>query len=113
MYGVTLNLPSATETNQSSVEFPGPGLTAPKPVLLVQPNYSDANRNARLQGIVTVRLVIGTDGLVHAPVIGKGLTDELNKLALEALTFWRLEPSRRGADSVAVKTPVEFSFRMR
>jgi TonB family protein len=111
-YGVTLNLPSATGTNQSPVEFPGPGLTAPKPVLMVQPNYSDANRNARLQGIVTVRCIIGTDGLVHAPVVGKGLTDELNKLALEALTFWRLEPVRLGTESVAAKIPLEFSFRM-
>jgi TonB family protein len=112
-YGVTLNLPSATETNQSPVEFPGPGLTAPKPVLTVQPNYSDANRNARLQGIVTVRCIIGTDGLIHTPVIGKGLTDELNNVALEALTFWRFEPVRLGTESVAAKTRVEFSFRMK
>jgi TonB family protein len=112
-YGVTLNLPSATETNQSPVEFPGPGLTAPKPVLTVQPSYSDANRNARLQGIVTVRCIIGTDGLIHTPVIGKGLTDELNSLALEALTFWRLEPVRLGPESVTAKIPVEFSFRMK
>jgi TonB family protein len=112
-YGVTLNLPSAAETNQPPVEFPGPGLTAPKPVLTVQPNYSDANRNARLQGIVTVRCIIGTDGLIHTPVIGKGLTDELDSLALAALTFWRLEPVRSGTESVTAKIPVEFSFRMK
>ena len=111
--GVTLNLPPTSETNQSPVDFRGPGLTAPKLILTVYPNYSDANRNARLQGIVTVRCVIGTDGLVHAPVIGKGLTDELNQLALEALSFWRLEPVRSGTESVPAKIPVEFSFRMR
>jgi TonB family protein len=112
-YGVALNLPSAAETNQSPVELPGPGLTTPKPVLTVQPNYSDANRNARLQGIVTVRCIIGTDGLIHTPVIEKGLTDELNRLALEALSFWRLEPVRLRTESVAAKTRVEFSFRMK
>jgi TonB family protein len=111
--GVTLNLPLTSATNQLPVDFPGPGLTAPKPVLTVYPNYSDADRSARLQGVITVRCVIGTDGLVHAPVIEKGLTDELNKLALETLSFWRLEPVRLGTESVAARIPVEFSFRMR
>jgi TonB family protein len=111
--GVTLNLPPTSETIQSPVDFPGPGLTAPKLVLTVYPNYSDADRNARLQGIVTLHCVVGMDGLVHAPVIEKGLTDELNKLALQALSFWRLEPVRSGTESVPAKVPVEFSFRMR
>jgi TonB family protein len=109
--GVVLKLPPPSE-NESPVDFPGPGLTAPQAVLSVTPYYSDANRKARIQGRVTVRCVIGTDGLVRAPVIEKGINRELNLLTLEALTFWRLEPARKGDRSIAAKVPVEISFGM-
>jgi len=110
-YGVTLNLPPSSE-NDSPVDFPHPGITGPEAVLAVMPYYSDTNRKARIEGRVTVRCVIGTDGLVHAPVIEKGINQQLNMLTLDALTFWRLEPAREGARSVAAKVPVEISFGM-
>lgn len=108
--GVTWNRPPSSE-NDSPVDFPHPGLTAPEVVLSVIPYYSEANRKAHIQGTVTVRCVIGTDGLIHAPVIAKGLTEATNKLALDALTFWRLEPVREGAHPVAARVPVDISFR--
>jgi hypothetical protein len=102
-YGITLNLPPPSETHQPPVDVLGPGLTPPRSVLSVQPRYWNTYRDDRPQGTVTVRCVIGTDGLAHDPVITKGLTDEANKRALDTLPFWRFEPVRRGTDSVAVK----------
>jgi TonB family protein len=109
-YGITLNLPAASETSESPVEsFLGPGFTPPKAVLAVHPQ-PEAKGNVRHKGAVTVSCVIGRDGLVHDPVIANGLTDDLNKSALDTLRFWRLEPARRGTDSVAAKIKLQFSF---
>ena len=61
-------------------------------------------------GTVSVHFVLGTDGLAHDPIITKGLTEQINKLALDALAFWRLEPVREGARPVPAKMVTEFSF---
>lgn len=110
-YGVAFN-PTPASGNESPIDFPQTGLTAPKPLLLVNPFYSETNRKARIQGRVTVRCVIGTDGLARDPVIASGLTRDLDKLAVDALTFYRLEPAHNGAGPVAVRMPVEFAFRL-
>ena len=110
-YGVKFDHTDSLDDAQP-VNYPGPGLTAPKPVLTVNPYYSDASRKARREGTVAVRCVIGTDGRIYSPFIEKGVTEELDKLALDALSFWRLEPVRQGPRPVAAKVPIEISFRM-
>ena len=110
-YGVVWDLPPSSE-NESVVDFPHAGLKAPEVLLSVDPYYSDANRKAHIEGTVTVECVIGTDGLVHAPVIQKGLTEELNKLALDAMTFWRLRPVSDGSRAVAARVPVQIAFHL-
>jgi TonB family protein len=79
-------------------------------VLSVIPDFSEAAK-APMGGVVTIRCVVGTDGLLHDPVITKGFTEKINKRALDALAFWRLEPARNGARPVAAKIPIGFSFR--
>lgn len=110
-YGVAWDLPPSSE-NESPVDFPHPGLKAPEVLLSVQPYYSDANRNAHIEGRVTIECVIGTDGLVHAPVIQKGLTEELDKLALKAMTFWRRRPVSDGSRAVAARVPAQIAFHL-
>jgi TonB family protein len=110
-YGIEWNLPPSSE-NESPVDFPHPGLTAPEALLSVEPLYSDETRKAHIEGTVTINCVIGTDGLIHAPVIEKGLTKELNQLALEAMTFWRFRPVSDGSRAVAARVPVQIAFRM-
>src|SRR5215831_5466703 len=59
-YGIAWNFPASSE-NESAVDFPHPGLTAPEVLLSVQPLYSDENRKAHIEGRVTIKCVIGTD----------------------------------------------------
>lgn len=110
-YGIAWNPPPSSE-NELAVDFPHPGLTAPEALLSVQPLYSEENRKAHIQGTVTIKCVIGTDGLIHAPVIEKGLTKELNQLTLDVVTFWRLRPVRDGSRAVAAKVSVEIGFKL-
>ncbi|HEX2663328.1 MAG TPA: energy transducer TonB [Candidatus Acidoferrum sp.] len=110
-YGIAWDLPPSSE-NGSPVDFPYPGLRPPEVLLSVQPYYSEENRKVRIQGTVDIKCVIGTDGLIHAPVIERGLTKELNQLALEAMTFWRLRPVSDGSRAVAARVPVQISFRI-
>ena len=110
-HGIVWDLAPSSE-KESPVDFPHPGLRPPEALLTVQPYYSDETRKAHIEGTVTINCVIGTDGLIHAPVIEKGLTKELNQLALEAMTFWRFRPVSDGSRAVAARVPVQIAFRM-
>lgn len=105
------NVAPSTE-NESSVITAHPGMKIGKAVLMVNPHYTQASRKARTEGKVIISCVVGTDGRPHDPVIEKGLSTELNKLALDALTFYRFQPTYDGGHAVAVRIPFETSFRL-
>jgi len=109
--GTPWELPHSLE-NEVPVDASRPGLTAAKFVLIVNPSYTAADRKAHVQGTVTVNCVIGTDGLVHDAVVAQGLSEGLNKNALDALTFFRFYPARDGNRIVAVKVPLQISYRL-
>jgi len=70
------------------------------------------HRKAHIEGKVIVSYVIGTDGRLHDPKIEKGLSADLDKRALDALTFYRLQPAYDGDQSVAVRVPFQIAFQL-
>lgn len=114
-YLAALGIPwsfATSSENETPVDISLPGVTAGKPVLFFNPYYTQASREAHTDGKVKISCIIGTDGLIHDPVIEKGLTKELNKLVLDALTFYRFQPAHYGGKAVAVKSHFEFSFQL-
>lgn len=109
--GIPWQLPHSSE-NEVPIESSRPGLTAVKPVLLVQPGYTEEDRKGRVKGMVTIKCVIGTDGLVHDAVVAQGLSAGLNKNALDALTLWRFQPARDVDHFVAVRISIEVSYKL-
>jgi len=79
---------------------------------MVNPHYTEESRKAHAEGKVIVSCVIGTDGKPHDPKIEKGLSAELNKLALDALTFYRFQPAYDGGNAVAVRVSFQVSFQL-
>lgn len=109
--GIPWHAASSAE-NESPVDMSRAGVTPAKAVLMVNPNYPEASRIEHTEGKVIIDCVIGTDGRIHDPVIKKGLSKELNKLALDALTFYRSQPAYDGDTPIAVRVPFELSFRL-
>jgi TonB family protein len=105
------NVTPSTES-ESSVTTAHPGMKIGKPVLMVSPRYTQASRKAHTEGKVVISCVGGTDGGPHDLVIERGLSTELDKLALDALTFYRFQPTYDGGHAVAVRIPFEMSFRL-
>jgi len=109
--GVSWNVAVSTE-NGAPVTTLRPGMKIGKAVLMVNPHYTDASRKAHIEGNVTVSCVIGTDGRPHDPKIEKGLSTDLDKRALDALTFYRFQPAYDGDQPVAVRVPFQISLRL-
>jgi TonB family protein len=96
------------------VTKPGGGITAPKPVLNITPQFSEEARQKRIgDSRVVVEIVIGPDGRVHSSKVVSSPGYGLNEQALRVLPLWRFEPARQGDKKVAVQLSMEFTFNRR
>jgi TonB family protein len=90
----------------------GDGVTPPSIISKVEPEYSEAGRAAKLNGSVTLSLVVNTDGTAEDIRIVKSLGMGLDEKAIEALQRWRFKPGMNNGVPVKVRMQVDFSFRM-
>ncbi len=91
----------------------GGGVTAPKLIAQVDPEYSDAAREALTQGTVVVQAVVQPDGTMSVARILRSLNPELDQNALRAMREWRFEPGTFRGEPVPVEIDVEVNFKLR
>lgn len=86
----------------------------PKILTQVPPRYPDEARERGVQGTVHVRAWVKKNGkpVRVAVVAGKGVTPELDKAAVEAVSQWTFVPAKAKGKPVAVYIiiPVKFSL---
>jgi TonB family protein len=76
----------------------------------IEPIYPEAAREAKVQGIVVMEVVVATDGTVSDVRAVSG-PDELTPAALDAVKWWRFEPYLINGQPVQVKTRLAIDFR--
>ena len=77
----------------------------------VQPEYPPLARQARVQGVVTLEAIIGTDGSIqHLRVLGGHPL--LIPSAVQAVQQWVYRPTFLNGKAVEVKTTIEVRFTM-
>ena len=91
----------------------GGGVTAPKLIAQVDPEYSDAAREALTQGTVVVQAVVQPDGTMSVARILRSLNPDLDQNALRAMREWRFEPGTFRGEPVPVEIDVEVNFKLR
>lgn len=76
----------------------------------VQPAYPSEARQANLQGIIALDIVVGRDGSVVSmrPLNGP---DVLAHAAMDALRWWKFEPYRVNGEPAVVETTVAVEFK--
>jgi len=76
----------------------------------VEPIYPAEARQANLQGIIALDIVVGRDGSVVSIHALNG-PDVLARAAMDALRWWRFEPYRVNGQAAAVETTVAVEFK--
>jgi TonB family protein len=76
----------------------------------VDPDYPAEARAARLQGVIKLDLVVGSDGSVMEVRALNG-PEVLAQAAKDALRWWRFEPYRVDGKPVVVETTVAMEFK--
>ena len=88
----------------------GGGVSAPVLISKVEPEFSEEARKAKFMGIVTVNLIVGTDGRPENVRVIRGAGMGLDEKALEAVRQYRFKPAMESGHPVPVRVNVEVQF---
>jgi TonB family protein len=90
------------------------GVTPPRPIHKPEPSYTREARHDKVQGIVTLWIVVDAQGNVaEAREVSGRLGDGLDEKAIETIRTWKFRPAMREGVPVPVRVMVEVSFRLR
>ena len=91
-----------------------PGLVAPKPTYEVRPKYTPDAMRAKIQGVVTVQVVVEPDGSVSRARIVESLdkVTGLDDAALEAAKKWKFTPGTYKDKPVPVAVHLDLEFKL-
>ena len=81
------------------------------PIRRVEPTYPPLARTARIEGVVQLEGVIGTDGRIHELKVLSG-HPLLIKAAVEAVQQWLYHPGTLNGELVEVVAPITVTFRL-
>ncbi len=90
----------------------GGNVTAPIAIYQPDPQYSEEARKAKYSGVVTVEIIVDTQGNVRDAQVIKPVGLGLDEKALEAVRAWKFKPGLRNGVPVATRVLVEVSFRL-
>jgi TonB family protein len=94
-------------TNHISVD------ATPVPLNRPRPNYTEAARKNKVQGLVRTRVLVGTDGSVQRVAVTRGLPDGLDEEAIRAAYQMRFRPATKNGQPIVWWVTVEIEFNLR
>jgi TonB family protein len=101
--------------SEPQVETYGPdsGAIPPSVMVHVDPEFSDAARQSRIQGIVLLEGIVQTDGTITGVNVRRSLDRQLDRNAIYAVKQWRFQPGKLNGQAVPVKLVIEVNFSLR
>jgi len=89
------------------------GMTMPVCVTCPLPLYTDEARKLKLQGMVTLRVLVGADGRAAQIHVARGVGYGLDERAITTVRGWTFTPARDAArKAVPVWVTIEIAFRL-
>ena len=83
---------------------------APVPIRTVAPAYPVALRQANVQGLVSVQIVVDESGTVIACDVLKSTRDEFRQPSVDAVQAWKFKPAKVAGKPVKVRITVPLKF---
>jgi len=90
----------------------GHGVTAPRATHTPDPKYDNKDRNKKVQGVVTLSVIVTKDGGAADIKVVKSLTPGLDEQAIKAVSRWRFDPAMEGGEPCSTKVNVVVQFRL-
>lgn len=97
---------------RGTVYQPGGGVSAPRLLWKVDPEYSEDARKAKYQGVVKLAVIVDEQGNARDVRVLQPLGLGLDQKAVEAVAKWKFRPGMKDRRPVAVQAVVEVNFRL-
>ena len=114
---VALVVAGVLSASLAAQEIPGPGkdITLPRVIKEVKPDYTDEAKAARIQGTVTLKVVVKDDGTVGDVQVTQSLDTQfgLDAEAVKAAKQWLFKPGMKAGKPVAVQISIELTFTLK
>lgn len=86
------------------------GVTAPRVIKQVNPQYSPGSKGIRIQGSVLIGTVVTSRGTPKNTRVVRGLEKDVDAAAVTAVNQWLFEPGKKNGKPVAVSVQIEIHF---
>jgi len=90
----------------------GGNVKAPRAIYDPEPEYTEKARKEGQQGIVLIRMVVGSDGMPRDVKVYRSLSADLDESAMNTVKKWKFAPGTKDGKPVAVQIIVEISFHL-
>ena len=110
--GAFVSGPSVHPQSSPDAMKVGGGVTAPRVLYKVEPEYSEVARAAKYQGSVLLYVEIGPDGKAHNIQVVRSLGLGLDQKAIDAVSQWQFAPGTKDGQPVTVQATIEVNFRL-
>jgi TonB family protein len=85
---------------------------APRPIYDPDPEYTEKARKEGRQGVVVLRMVVGSDGMPRDVKVYRSLSADLDESAMNTVKKWKFAPGMKDGKPVAVLILVEIEFHL-
>jgi TonB family protein len=109
---LTLGQSGASTQSNQPVYVAGDGVTVPRLLSEVKPQYTADAMRAKVSGSILLEAVVQVDGTVTDIHVVRSLDPGLDQEAVAALTEWRFSPGLRNGKPVAVRIAAEMVFAL-
>ena len=113
--GVNAVTVGGQQSDSRTVYRPGNGVTFPRVLREVRPQYTEDAKRAKIEGNVLLECIVLTNGTVSDPKIVTSLdsTLGLDQEAIKAVRRWRFAPAMKDGKPVNVLVNIEMPFTLK
>ena len=103
---------SAQPSSQPGAVYEGGRDKPPRPVYMPDPGYTMSARKAKVQGTVSLALLITVKGEVGDVEVCKGLEPSLDQNAVDTVRTWKFQPATKDGEPVEKYVNASVNFKL-
>lgn len=104
---------AAATQDEEKVYKIGPGITHPKVIHRVEPQYTPEAKDSKTEGTVILGVEISAEGQARNITVKKGIDAGLDQNGVDAVKQWRFAPATKDGKPVAVFATIEINFKLK
>ncbi len=104
--------PGADGGTGGGIYKPGGGVSSPKVIYAVDPEFSDEARRQKYQGVCVLSLIVDAQGMPQHIRVVRNLGMGLDEKAVDAVKQYKFKPAMKDGHPVPVEINIEVNFQL-